>query len=73
MGEDFDLTLWSEWTLCEDCFFLLLFFLISWMTYLPRENFLASKAILEDISSCLYDSIGDVGTTRELFLSFSTN
>jgi hypothetical protein len=69
LGEDFDLT---EWTLCEDCFFLLLFFLISWITYLPRENFLASKVILEDISSCLNDSIGDVGTTRELFLSFSS-
>ena len=67
------MTLWSELILCEDRFFLFLFFLMSWMTYLPRENFLASKAILEDISNCLNDSIGEVGTTRELFLSYSTS
>jgi hypothetical protein len=67
-GEEFKLTLSSALILPEDCYFL---FLMSFMTYLPRENFLASMAILEEISSCLNDSIGDSGTTNE-HLSYST-
>ena len=70
-GEEFELTLSSALILAEDCYFLFLCFLMSLMTYLPRENFLANMAILEDISSCLNDSIGDAGTTSE-HLSYST-
>jgi hypothetical protein len=71
LGEEFELTLSSALILYEDCYFLFLCFLISFMTYLPRENFLASMAILEDISSYLNDSIGDAGTISE-FLSSCT-
>jgi hypothetical protein len=69
--EEFELTLSSALILSEDCYFLFLCFLMSLMTYLARENFLANMAILEDISSCLNDSIGDAGTTSE-HLSYST-
>ena len=71
-GEEFGLTLSSALILYDDCYFLFLCFLISLMTYLPKENFLASMAILEDISSCLNDSIGEAGTISEFLSYYST-